>query len=123
MTGTHSELPATSDLVEGLLFYPIALVISATVAPGLTLCIPGLLFATVLILIPLLAMALVVVLAAAVLAAPVVLFRAIRGLARRRSASKSRPDVAVASTAFGQPLIALSADRGRSPLTSSRSAH
>ena len=56
--------PSTSELIEGLLFYPIALVISATIVPGLSLCIPGLLFVTVLILIPVVAMALVVVVAA-----------------------------------------------------------
>jgi hypothetical protein len=80
------------------------------------LCIPGLLFVTVLVLIPLVAMAIVVVLAAAVLAAPVVLVRGVRGLGRRRSASKSQSRVAVPSTTIVRPLIALSTDRSRSPL-------
>jgi membrane protein implicated in regulation of membrane protease activity len=86
-TATQSSLPSTSELVEGILFYPIALVVSATIFPGLTLCIPGLLFVTVLFLVPLVAIALVVVLAGAVLAAPVVLVRAVRGIRERRAES------------------------------------
>jgi hypothetical protein len=82
----RSELPDTSELVEGLLFYPIALVISATIAPGLTLCIPGLIFATVLILLPLVAVGIVVLIVAAIVAAPVLAVRAIRA----RLASRSR---------------------------------
>ena len=89
---TQSSLPPTDELVEGLLFYPIALVVSATIFPGLTLCIPGLIILTALILIPLVAVALVVVVAAAVLAAPFVLVRAVRRLRERRAATprKSR---------------------------------
>jgi hypothetical protein len=83
---SRSDTPSTSELVEGALFYPIALVISATIFPGLTLCIPGLIFVAALILIPLAAVAIVVLLAAAVVAAPVVVVRTIRG----RVASKSR---------------------------------
>ena len=89
---TQVSPPSTSELVEGVLFYPVALVISATVCPGLTLCIPGLIFVTVLILIPLVAMTIVVFLAAAVIAAPFVLVRAVRGLRERLAESprKSR---------------------------------
>jgi hypothetical protein len=86
-TSTQSSLPSTSELVEGVLFYPIALVVSATIFPGFTLCIPGLLFVTVLVIVPLAAMALVVALAAAVFMAPFVLVRAVRGLRERRAES------------------------------------
>jgi hypothetical protein len=88
-TRTQTSLPPTSDLIEGALFYPIALVVSATIFPGFTLCIPGLLFVTVLILIPVIAMAIVALLVAAVVAAPFLLVRGIRGL-RARSLSRPR---------------------------------
>ena len=55
-----SDLPSTSDFLDNLDFFAIALVVSATIFPGLTLCIPGLLFVTVLIAIPIVAVALVV---------------------------------------------------------------
>jgi hypothetical protein len=86
---SQPNLTSTADLVEGLMFYPVALVISATALPGLTLCIPGLIFVTVLVLIPLVAIAIVLLLGAAALAAPVLLVRGIRGLLERRAASKS----------------------------------
>ena len=92
-TGTQSSLPSTSELVEGVLFYPIALVISATIFPGFILCIPGLLFVTVLVLVPLVAIALVVGLAGAVIAAPFVLVRAVRGLRERRAESRRLPRI------------------------------
>jgi hypothetical protein len=88
-TRTQPDPPTTSELVEGVLFYPIALVVSATVCPGFTLCIPALLFGTLLVIIPLAAIALVVALAAAVLAAPFVLVRAVRGLNERRARSRT----------------------------------
>jgi hypothetical protein len=106
--------PSTSELVEGVLFYPIALVISATIAPGMLLCIPGLLFVTVLVLVPIVAMAIVALLAAAVVAVPVVLVRKLRG---SRAVSKPQSHGAVSSTVFGRPLVALSADRSRPHLT------
>ena len=120
MTDAHTpaDLPATSDRAEGLDFYRMALVIAATVCPGLTLCIPGLSLMGVFVIIPIAALALV----GALVAAPFVLVRAIRGLVRRRSASKSQPQVVDPSTAFGLPLVALSADRSRSPLASARSS-
>ena len=80
-----TDTPSTSELIEGILFYPIALVISATIFPGLTLCIPGLIFVAVLILIPIVAMAIVVLLAASVVAAPFLLVRAVRGVRERRA--------------------------------------
>ena len=89
-TATPSSLPSTSELVEGVLFFPMALVVSATIFPGFILCIPGLIFVTVLVLIPLVAIAIVALLMAAVLAAPVVLVRAIRGLLERRAESTRR---------------------------------
>jgi predicted membrane channel-forming protein YqfA (hemolysin III family) len=85
-----SDLPSTSDFLDNLDFFAIALVVSATIFPGLTLCIPGLLFVTVLIAIPIVAVMLVVGLAVAVVAAPFVLVRGIRGLVERRSAAKAR---------------------------------
>jgi membrane-associated phospholipid phosphatase len=90
---TQVSRPSTSELVEGVLFYPIALVISATVCPGLTLCIPGLLFVAVVVLIPLVAVTIVALLAAAVVAAPFLLVRGVRGLRARRSESRRRPRV------------------------------
>jgi len=116
-TRTQPELPSTSELLEGVLFYPIALVISATIAPGMTLCIPGLLFVTVLILVPIVALALVVLVVGAVLAAPVVLVRAIRGRERKQPATKAHPRVALPHTPVAAPLVALSADRSRPHLT------
>lgn len=118
---TQSEL-TTSELVEGILFYPIALVISATVAPGLTLCIPGLILAAAFVIIPLAAMALVVILAAAVVAAPVVLVRAVRRLGRRRLASKRRvavhgavPNRSAPVVYFGRPTLASAATAHMAP--------
>jgi hypothetical protein len=84
MTSTRTELPATSELVEGALFYPIALVVSATILPGFTLCIPGLLFVTVLVLVPLVALAIVAGLVVAIVMAPFVLVRAVRKLSELR---------------------------------------
>jgi membrane protein implicated in regulation of membrane protease activity len=88
--------PSTSELIEGVLFYPIALVISATIFPGFTLCIPGLILATVLILLPLIAIAIVLLAAAAVVAAPILLVRAIRGRLASRSRAAVKPSTAVA---------------------------
>jgi hypothetical protein len=71
-------------------------------------------------------MAVIVVLAAAVVAAPVVLVRVIRGLGRRRSAAKSQSRVAVgdvAPTTIMPPRIAPAVDRTRSSLASSGSIH
>lgn len=88
---TQVSPPSTSELVEGVLFYPIACVVSATVFPGFTLCIPGLVFVTVLVLIPLVAMAIVALLAAAVVAAPFLLVRGVRALRERRAESRRLP--------------------------------
>jgi len=85
----RSDLPSTADFLDNLDFFAIALVVSATIFPGLTLCIPGLLFVTVLIAVPIAAVALVVGLAVAVVAAPFVLVRGIRGLIERHSEAKS----------------------------------
>jgi predicted membrane channel-forming protein YqfA (hemolysin III family) len=84
-----SDLPSTSDILDNLDFFAIALVVSATIFPGLTLCIPGLLFVTVLIAIPIVAVVLVVGLAVAVVAAPFVLVRGIRALVERRTVARS----------------------------------
>jgi hypothetical protein len=83
----HSE-PTASETFEGVSFFPIALVVSATIFPGMTLCIPGLIFGAAFILIPLLAVALVLLAVAAVIAAPVYAVRGIRELARRRADAK-----------------------------------
>lgn len=104
---------STSELVEGILFYPIALVVSATIFPGLTLCIPGLLFVTVLLLLPIVALALVVLVVGAVLAAPVMLVRAIRGRERKPAVAKAHQRVPLPHTPVAASLIALSADRSR----------
>jgi hypothetical protein len=75
--------PSTSELLEGIAFYPMALVVSATIFPGFILCIPGLLFVTVLILVPIVAMAIVVLAIAAVVASPFLLVRGVRALRER----------------------------------------
>ena len=85
--------PSTSELVEGILFFPIALVISSTIFPGFILVIPGLLFVTVLILIPIVAIAIVALLATAVVASPFLLVRGVRALRERRAESRRMPRV------------------------------
>jgi membrane protein implicated in regulation of membrane protease activity len=93
---TSTDTPSTSELVEGVLFYPIALVISSTIFPGFTLVIPGLLFVTVLILIPIVAFAIVALLIGAVVASPFLLVRGIRALRERRehrAESRRQPQV------------------------------
>jgi hypothetical protein len=85
--------PSTSELVEGVLFFPVALVVSATIFPGFILCIPGLLFVTVIVVIPLVAMAIVVGVIASVVAAPFLLVRGVRALRERRAESRRLPRV------------------------------
>ena len=80
--------PSTSELVEGILFYPMALVVSATIFPGFTLAIPGLIFVTVLILIPIVALAIVALLVATVVASPFLLMRGVRALRERRAEAR-----------------------------------
>ena len=92
MTSTTTT-PSTSELVEGLSFFPIALVVSSTIFPGFILCIPGLLFVTVLILVPIVALAIVVGLAALVVASPFLLVRGVRALHERRVMSRLLPRV------------------------------
>jgi hypothetical protein len=106
---TQSDLPTPSEWVEGVLFYPISVVVSATMLPGFTLCIPALLFGTALILIPLAAVALVVVVVAAIVAAPFALVRGVRALHERRAASRSRsrrPVIGRAMPARPEPVKA-----------------
>jgi hypothetical protein len=76
----HESDPTFGELIEAISFYPIALVISATIAPGLTLCIPGLLFVTVLLLLPIVALVLVAAVLAAIVMAPFALVRGARWL-------------------------------------------
>ena len=77
---TSTDTPSWSELLEGISFYPIALVVSATIFPGFILCIPGLLFVTVLILVPIVALAIVALAVAAVVASPFLLVRGVRAL-------------------------------------------
>ena len=90
---TSTDTPSTSELLEGISFFPIALVVSSTIFPGFILCIPGLLFVTVLILIPIVAFAIVVLLTATVVASPFLLVRGIRALRERRAESRRLPQV------------------------------
>jgi len=90
----RDDLPSTSELLEGVSFFPIALVVSATIFPGLTLCIPGLILAAAMILVPLAALAIVAAIVTAVVAAPVLAVRRIRRLVH------SKPARGVAPTAF-----------------------
>jgi hypothetical protein len=94
---TTSDLPDTGELVEGLLFYPIALVISATIAPGLTICIPGLILCAAFVIIPLLAVGLVVAVVAAIVYAPFALVHAVRGLLEHRTEEPSEALVLTAT--------------------------
>ena len=90
---THINEPSTGELVEGLSFFPIALVVSSTIFPGFILCIPGLLFVPVLVLVPIIAPAAVVGLAALVVASPFLLVRGFRALHERRVMSRLLPRV------------------------------
>jgi membrane-associated phospholipid phosphatase len=92
-TATQASLPSTSELVEGVLFYPIALVISATILPGMTLCIPALVFVAALVLIPLVAVAIALLVTAAVVAAPFLAVRGVRRVHARRAESRRLPQV------------------------------
>ena len=87
---TSTDTPSTSELLEGIAFYPIALVIASTIFPGFTLVIPGLLFVTVLILLPIVALAIVVLAISAVVASPFLVVRGIRVLRERRAESRRR---------------------------------
>ena len=90
---TSTDTPSTSELLEGISFYPIALVIASTIFPGFTLVIPGLLFVTVLVLLPIVAIAIVALLVGAVVASPFLLVRGIRALRERRAESRRLPQV------------------------------
>jgi hypothetical protein len=83
-----TETPSAAEMFDELSFFPIALVVSATIAPGLTLCIPGLIFATVFLLLPLVALAIAGLVVAAVVAAPILAVRGIRALVQRRAAAQ-----------------------------------
>jgi uncharacterized membrane protein len=76
--------PVTEDLlVDDLLIFTIGPVLGGTLCPGLTLCVPGL----VLLLAPIVALAVVGLLLAAVAAVPYLAVRtAVRGLGRARLA-------------------------------------
>jgi hypothetical protein len=90
---TSTDTPSTSELLEGISFFPIALVVASTIFPGFTLVIPGLLFVTVLILLPIVAIALVALLVTAVVASPFLVVRGIRVLRERRAESRRMPQV------------------------------
>jgi hypothetical protein len=103
----HSDTPSTSELFEGLSFFPIALVVSATIFPGLTICIPGLILGAAFIVIPLAAVAIVLLLVAAVVAAPLYAVRGVRALVRRRA--EAREQVAVETPESVPPRFATAA--------------
>jgi hypothetical protein len=92
MLATRDPLtdPTASEFLEGVAFYPIALVVSAAMCPGLTLCIPALIFGAALILIPVVAVALILGAVAAIVIAPFALVRAVRGLRERRAESRRK---------------------------------
>ena len=77
--------PSAGELLEGISFFPIALVVASTIFPGFTLVIPGLLFVTVIVLLPIVAIALVLAVVAAVVLGPVFAVRAIRARRAARS--------------------------------------
>jgi membrane protein implicated in regulation of membrane protease activity len=82
--------PTTGELLEGISFFPIALVVASTIFPGFTLVIPGLLFVTVLVLLPIVAIGIVLAAVAAVVLGPVYAVRAIRARVASKSQSQSQ---------------------------------
>jgi hypothetical protein len=108
MSVYNTPNPSTGEIVEGLSFFPIALVVSATIFPGLVICIPGLIFGAAFILIPLLAIALVLLVVGAVIAAPFLAVRGIRALVRRHTekVASADPVEALAPVAFAPTRFA-----------------
>jgi hypothetical protein len=107
---SQSDLPSTSELIDGISFFPIALVVSATIFPGLTICIPGLILGAAFIVIPLAAVAIVLLLVAAVVAAPFLAVRGVRALVRRRAEAREQITVeAPAPAAFVPPRFTTAA--------------
>jgi hypothetical protein len=74
MTDVHAEL----DDLEAALLPVTGLVLSAPVLPGFLLCVPALSMAAVAVLVPLVAVALLLAIAGATVAIPVLLVRAAR---------------------------------------------
>ena len=108
MSVYNTPNPSTDELVDGLSFFPIALVVSATIFPGLTICIPGLIFGAAFILIPLAAIALVLLVIGAIIAAPFLAVRGVRALIERHAAktASAAPVAELAPAAFAPTRFA-----------------
>jgi hypothetical protein len=116
---TQSSLPDTSELVEGFIHAPIAIVICSTVLPGLLMCAPALIFGALLVIVPLAAVALVVAVVGAIVAAPFVLVRAVRvRLVARQSNTSGSMRRASRSARFAPALLSTTTmRRAASPST------
>ena len=91
------DSPSVSEMLEELSIFPIGLVVAATILPGLTICIPGLILGAAFILVPLAAIALVLVVVGAVVASPFLIVRGIHALVERH-AEKAQSVVPVSFT-------------------------
>jgi hypothetical protein len=87
------ELPTAFAMVEALLLSITGIAVSAPVLPGFLLCVPAFVFFSLGVIVPLVAAAALVTLAAlagAVLAMPYLLARSILGRRRRRSLARRK---------------------------------
>ena len=84
-TRNQTELPPAADILEGIALVPLGIFISATIFPGLVLCVPALAFVGVVAIVLIAAVTVFVVLAVAILATPFVLVLLVRSVRRLRS--------------------------------------
>jgi hypothetical protein len=111
MTDTRGQsgLPTAFEMLESVLLLITGGVLAAPMLPGFTLCVPGLILLAVVVLVPLIAGAALVTLAAVILAIPYLLVRYIRSIGSRRTApapasaaaDTARPRVVAASRPLG----------------------
>jgi len=95
--------PATlGEAWDGMQVFLTGPVLAMGIVPGFLLCVPGLVLFGAALVLPLVLLAIVITLVGAVLAAPFLLVRAIRGQARRyrrRQPRSARPARAAGSSA------------------------
>jgi hypothetical protein len=98
MTDTRgeSDLPTAFEMFESVLLLITGAVVGAPVLPGFTLCVPGLILLTVVVVAPIVAVAALVTLAGAILAIPYLLVHSIRNIRSHRAAPA--PESAAADT-------------------------
>jgi membrane protein implicated in regulation of membrane protease activity len=109
---THNDLnePGAADIVDGLLVFITGPVLAATMLPGLTLCVPGI----VLFAAPILALAVLAGLLAAIAAVPCLLVGGAARLVRRSRRSRSLTEKVngVKSTSVNSSTAGGTDDRG-----------